>query len=78
MGEIWGRLEELIEGAAVHEIGAHEAGEGEQAGADLGGVLGELDEQVGDQGAGDLDADGDARLLRGRARLIRRAGGAAG
>src|SRR3990167_8635418 len=58
---IWGWFEELIDGAQVHDVCADESCEGEWAEGYLAGVLDEAQQQVGDQGAGDLDTDGVLR-----------------
>src|SRR5205085_5582587 len=55
---VWRRLEQLIDGPQMHDVGADQPGEGQWAEADLAGVLDETQEEVGDQGAGDLDAHG--------------------
>ena len=57
-GTVGWRFEELIDGSQVHEVGADQSGVGERREGDLVGVLDEAQEQVGDEGAGDLDADG--------------------
>ena len=52
------RIEQAIDWASVHQVGAHETGEGEQA---LDGGLcgiGEAEEQKGDEGDRDLNAHG--------------------
>ena len=53
---------ELVDALSVHEIGAHEACEGERGfdGAPVG--LGEAEQQISDRGDGALDAD---RILAG-------------
>jgi len=51
-------IEQAIDSASVHQVSAHEAGEGEQT---LDGCLrciGEAQQQKRDEGDGDLDADG--------------------
>ena len=53
-----GRSEQGVEGSSMHEIRADEAGEGERAVDDLGGVLSEAQDEEGDEGYGDLDAHG--------------------
>src|SRR5579863_6846628 len=50
--------EQTIEAAAVHQIGADEAGEGERAGNRLLGCLRHAQQQKSDQRDGDLDAYG--------------------
>ena len=64
------RIEQAIDWASVHQVGAHETGEGEQA---LDGGLcgiGEAEEEKGDEGDRDLNAHG---VFRGAA-LIRSCG----
>jgi hypothetical protein len=51
-------VDEAIEAAAVHQVEAHEAGEGERAGDRLLPGLSQTQQQEGDQGDGDLDAHG--------------------
>src|SRR5690606_168778 len=51
-------VEQAIDALAMHEVGAHQSGEGERAFCDPGGVSGEFEQQIGDHGHGDLDADG--------------------
>jgi hypothetical protein len=54
---VW-RIEEAVEGPSMHEVGAHETGESERAADGFGEGLCEADEQIGNEGDGDLDADG--------------------
>ena len=55
--ELRGRLgfEQAIEALAVHQVGADQAGEGEQAGDGLLRRLGQAQQQKGNQRDGDLD-----------------------
>ena len=50
--------DEAVDALSVHEVGAHEAGEGERGYDGFLRGLGEAEEQIGDQGDGDLDAHG--------------------
>src|SRR5438093_904591 len=50
--------EESVEGPAMHQVGADEAGEGERAGDGVLRGLGHAQQQKGDQGDGDLDLHG--------------------
>jgi len=52
------RPEQLIDAAAVHQVGADDAGEGERAFDGVLGGLGETQQHEGDQRHGDLDAYG--------------------
>ena len=51
-------LEQAIKTPAVHQIGAHQAREGEWAGNCVLRGLGQAQQQKGDQRDGDLDAHG--------------------
>ena len=51
-------VDEAIEAAAVHQVEAHEAGEGQRAGDDFLPGLSQAQQQEGDPGDGDLDAHG--------------------
>ena len=42
----------------MHEVGPDEAGEGQWTAGGLGGCLRQAQQQIGDQGHGDLDTDG--------------------
>ena len=53
-----GRIGELIDASEVHEVGAHEAGEGEDAGDRLLRGVRHAQQQIGDQGDGDLGSHG--------------------
>ncbi|SMD21228.1 hypothetical protein SAMN05880593_1731, partial [Rhizobium sp. RU36D] len=57
-GFVWRGSEEVIGASFVHEVDADQAGEGERAlhGRLVG--LRQSQEQIGDQGDGDLDANG--------------------
>src|SRR5690606_18381212 len=46
-------VEQAIDALAMHEVGAHQSGEGERAFCDPGGVSGEFEQQIGDHGHGD-------------------------
>jgi hypothetical protein len=48
--------EQFVEGASVHEVCAHEPGEGEWSVDDFLGRLGQTEDEIGDQRYGDLDA----------------------
>src|SRR6266853_5330088 len=55
----WGfGFQEAVETSAVYQIGADKTGEGEWAGDGFLCGLSQLQQQEGDQGDGDLDADG--------------------
>jgi hypothetical protein len=51
-------LKQTVEAPAMHQIGAHEPGEGEWAGDRVLRCLSHAQQQKGDQGDGDLDAHG--------------------
>lgn len=51
-------VEQVVQVASVHQVGADEAGEGERTFDELLGGLGHPQQQEGDQGDGDLNADG--------------------
>jgi len=54
----WRGLEQLCDGAAEHQVGLDEPCEGERAGDDPGGLVGEAQQHEGDQRDRDLNADG--------------------
>src|SRR5271165_2855398 len=54
---LWRWVEKLAERAALHQVGFDQPGEGERALDDLVGVVSQAQQQEGDQGDGDLDAD---------------------
>ena len=54
---LW-RLEELMQVPQMHEIGAHEPGEGDRAGDGTLGGLRQAEQQKGEQRHRDLDANG--------------------
>ena len=54
----WSAVVKAVEGSAVQQIGAHQAGEGKRAGDCALPGLGHAQQQKGDQRDGDLDAHG--------------------
>src|SRR5215475_11137608 len=58
--EVHGELgiEQAVEPPAMHQVGAYEASEGKRAGDGFLGCLSEAQKQEGDEGYGDLDAQG--------------------
>ena len=48
----------------MHEVAAHESNEFEEAALFMGQLVQGVQQQVGDQGDGDLDADGVLRAPR--------------